>query len=72
MYVGSRNILPTYLAIYIPISCHHVQPWVETELLEILSNMATRGCEAPCPSHDVMDEMLCYIQHKHEVAENTN
>jgi len=65
------SCLPTYLPTYLPVSCHHVQPQLKTKLLKILPNVVTWGCEAPCPSCDVMDKKLCCIQHEHGVAENT-
>ena len=56
--------LPTHL----PVSCHRVQPRLETKLLEILTHVVTRGCEAPCPGRDVVHEKLGCIQEEHEVA----
>ena len=70
MYVGSRNILPTNLPTYLPISCNDVQLRLETKLLKILTNMGIWECKAPRPGRDVMDEKLCCIQHEHGVAVN--
>jgi hypothetical protein len=56
---------PTHL---VPISCHHVQPRLETKLLEILTDMVTGGCEAPRAGRDVVHEKLGGIQEEHEVA----
>ena len=72
MYAGSRNILhahpPTDLPTHPPNSCHHVQPRLETKLLKILTDVVTRGCEAPRPGRDVVHEKLGGVQQEHKVA----